>query len=78
MLVDLKYKLDEPGIEIMLGCGAKHLINEIKDAVGNAFREITVTIDHDNDWGICKIVAVNNRQVEDEKYENRPGSIDDL
>lgn len=60
MLYDLKYKLDEEGIKIMAGCATSHLIDEVNKAVSEAFREIVVTIDHDEDFGLCKIVAVNH------------------
>lgn len=62
-IIDLKYKLDEAGIEIMMGCSASHLISEIKEAVAHAYREVTISIDHDEDTGICRIVAVNNHNL---------------
>ncbi len=61
--VDLRYKLDEKGIELMRGCAGNHLIDEIKHAVTEAFREIVVTLDHNEDTGICRIVAVNNHNL---------------
>jgi formyltetrahydrofolate synthetase len=63
MMHELKYKLDEEGIKIMLGCSSEHLIQEISDAIKTAYREISVTIDHDPDFGICRIVAVNNHSL---------------
>ena len=63
MYVDLKYKLDEAGIKIMAGCATNHIISEVKDAVSEAFREIVVTIDHCEDTGIVKLIAVNNRSI---------------
>lgn len=63
MLHELRYKLEESGIEVMEGCSTNHLIQEIKQAVSEAFREITVTIDHSPEWGICRIIAVNGREI---------------
>ena len=62
-LHDLKYKLSEDGIKVMEGCATAHLIEEINKGMAEAFREITVTIDHDPDFGICRIVAVNNHNI---------------
>lgn len=66
MLYDLRYKLDQEGIKIMAGCAVNHIIQEIHDAVQEAYREITITVDHDPDWGFTKIVAVNNHELRDD------------
>ena len=55
----------EAGVEIMLGCAAKQIIEEQAEAISNAFSEIEVTIEINDDWGVCKITHVNGREVED-------------
>lgn len=62
-LHDLRYKLSEDGIKIMAGCAATQFIDEIREATKHAFEEITITIDYDPDFGICRIVGVNNLPV---------------
>ena len=66
----LKYKLDDEGIKIVAGCAAKQIVQEIHDAVAVAFREINVTLEVDDDWGICRIIACNGEWLEG-KYEER-------
>ena len=61
----VKYKLDEAGIAVMLGCAASSIISEQGEAIAEAFREVDITIDIDDDWGICKITHINGREVED-------------
>ncbi len=62
-IIDLNYKLDQKGIDVMLGCAANHYIKEHQEAISDAFREITVSIEHDSEFGICRLVAVNNRPL---------------
>jgi metal-sulfur cluster biosynthetic enzyme len=61
----LRYKLDEKGMEVMLGCASAHLIEEQSEAIAQAFKEIEVTINVDDDWGFCTITHVNGREVKD-------------
>lgn len=61
-LITFKYKLDEEGIAIMAGC-ATRFSEEIKEAVTHAFEEILVTIEHDEDFGTFRIVAVNHHNL---------------
>lgn len=61
----LRYVLGEEGVQVMLGCAGDQLIQEQGEAIAQAFREIDVTIEVDDNWGICKITHVNGREVED-------------
>ena len=61
----LRYKLDEDGVQLMLGCAAEQVIQEQGEAIAHAYRFIDVTISIDDDWGICEITHVNGRKVEE-------------
>lgn len=61
----LRYILDDEGIEIMAGCAAQRIIEEQEGAIREAFSDISLTIEIDDDWGVCKILAVNGLDVED-------------
>lgn len=65
MIKTLRYKATDDSVEIMLGCAANQLIKEQGEAIAKAFDEIEVTIEVDDDWGICKILQVNGRDVAD-------------
>jgi hypothetical protein len=62
---NLRYKLDEEGVALMLGCAGNQLIEEQANAIAEAFSEIEVTINIDDDWGVCSITHINGREVED-------------
>ena len=59
----LKYKLDDEGIKVMLGCAGRQMIAEQGEAIAEAFREVDITIEVDDDWGLCSITHVNGREV---------------
>lgn len=65
MIKTLTYVTSLDSIEVMLGCAANQLIKEQGEAIAKAFAEIEVTIEIDDDWGICKILQVNGRDVAD-------------
>lgn len=46
------------------GC-AVNFNEEQQDAISRAFNNINVTIDIDDTWGFCKIIAVNGHKVEE-------------
>lgn len=66
MIKTLTYKPTEDAIHVMLGCAANQLIKEQGEAIANAFSQIEVTIEVDDDWGICRILQVNGRDVAQE------------
>lgn len=73
----LKYKLCDEGLKIMAGCAANNIIEEQGDAISNAFSEINVTIEVDDDWGICKLIAINNYPIQSQMREELEGDNDD-
>ena len=62
----MKYTLSSEGVEVMLGCAGNQLIQEQGEAIAKAFSEVDITIEIDDDWGICSITHVNGREVNDD------------
>ncbi len=59
----LKYKIDQPSVQLMLGCAANQIIEEQGEMIKTAFSEIEITIDVDDAWGICTLTHVNGYEV---------------
>ena len=59
----LKYKIDQPSVQLMLGCAANQVIEEQGEMIKTAFSEIEITIDIDDAWGICHVTHVNGYEV---------------
>ncbi len=60
----LRYKLDSEGVKVLEGCATACVIEEQEEAIKSAFEEVEVTIEVDDDWHLCKILAINNMAVE--------------
>ena len=60
----LDYSLDSKGIKIVGGCAMNCIIEEQEEAVKVAFRNIKLTVDIDEDYGFCRILAVDGLAVE--------------
>lgn len=64
MIVDCQYKIVRGELPKLEGC-AVNFNEEQQDAISRAFNKINVTIDIDDTWGFCKIIAVNGHKVEE-------------
>lgn len=64
MIVDCQYKIVSGELSKLEGC-AVNFNEEQQDAISRAFNNINVTIDIDDTWGFCKIIAVNGHKVEE-------------
>lgn len=64
MIVDCQYKIVSGELP-KLECCAVNFNEEQQDAISRAFNNINVTIDIDDTWGFCKIIAVNGHKVEE-------------
>lgn len=60
---ELTYVPSKECAEVMLGCAANQIVKEHGEAIAKAFAEISVVIDVDDDWGICRILYVNGKEV---------------
>lgn len=65
MIVDCEYQLHGDDFLKLDSCATMSVIDEHKEAISAAFRKINVTIEVDDEWGFCKIIAVNNQKVLD-------------
>lgn len=64
MQIECVYNLAEGEIPKFEGCASFAVIDEHQECISNAFRKIKVTVDIDDEWGFCKIVAVNGHAVD--------------
>lgn len=64
MIVDCQYKIVSGELPKLESC-AVNFNEEQQDAISRAFNNINVTIDIDDTWGFCKIIAVNGHKVEE-------------
>lgn len=65
MQVECIYKIEDGDIPLLEGCAARAVIDEHIEAISSAFNKIKITIDVDDEWGFCKIIAVNGSPVMD-------------
>lgn len=65
MIIECRYKLSGDDIIKFESCAANAVIDEHEGAISVAFRDIDVTIEVDDEWGFCKIIAVNGHRVID-------------
>lgn len=63
MIIDCIYTLSEGCIPKFEGCAATQVIDEQIEAISAAFRKIHVTVDVDDEWGFCKIIAVDGLPI---------------
>lgn len=64
MIIDCVYNLSEGDIPKFEGCASNHVIDEHVDAISSAFKTIHVAIEVDDEWGFCKIIAVDGHPIQ--------------
>lgn len=64
MQIECTYKIIDGDLPLLEGCASRSVIDEHIDAISSAFNKIKITIDVDDEWGFCKIIAVNGHSVE--------------
>ena len=65
MIIECKYKMTEGDVPKMESCASNAVIDEHIDCISAVFSTINVTIEVDDEWGFCKILAVNGNSVLD-------------
>ena len=62
----VEYKMSEASLSDMKYLSTGCMIAEQASAIAKAFSDIELTIEVDDDWGICRITHVNGREVADD------------
>lgn len=62
MIVDCQYKLIRGDVPPLDGC-ASNFNEEQSEAISKAFDIINVSIEVDETWGFCNIVAINGASI---------------
>lgn len=62
MFVDCLYTISDNNA--LLEC-SERFDEEKAEAIANAFNKVKITIEVDEDWGFCKIVAVNGSSLKE-------------
>lgn len=65
MIIECKYLLSDGDIPKFEGCAINAVIDEHIDCISNAFRSLNVTIEVDDEWGFCRLIAVNGQELKE-------------
>lgn len=62
-LLKVQYKADDESLPLIDSCASKAIIDEQCNAIKQAFSQVEVVFDYDEDWGFLTPISINGMEI---------------